>query len=86
MQAATPTDPCLPSLVQIPKLDAPVRNLLAKQKEKLHSGNSDQGGSILSFKFEKFVLMIRVLVYLLEHSVFPKVVFVFVSTTISCNS
>lgn len=48
-------------LVQIPvlghKLEAPVRNLLAKQKEKLHSGTSDQGGSILGSIFEKFVLI-----------------------------
>merc|ERR1711862_575438 len=48
-------------LVQIPvlgpKLEAPVRNLLAKQKEKLHSGGSDQGGSIISSIFEKFVLV-----------------------------
>lgn len=47
-------------LVQIPvlgpKLEAPVRTLLAKQKEKLHSGGSDQGGSIVSSIFEKFVL------------------------------
>jgi len=48
-------------LVQIPvlgpKLEAPVRSLLAKQKEKLHSGASDQGGSIISSIFEKFVLL-----------------------------
>jgi len=47
-------------LVRIPfvgqKLEAPVRNLLAKQKEKLHGGASDQGGSVLSSIFEKFVL------------------------------
>jgi len=47
-------------LVQIPvlgpKLEAPVRNILAKQKEKLHGGGSDQGGSIISSIFEKFVL------------------------------
>jgi len=47
-------------LVQIPvlgpKLETPVRNLLAKQKEKLHSGGADQGGSIISSIFEKFVL------------------------------
>jgi len=46
-------------LVQIPfvgpKLETPVRNLLAKQKEKLHTGASD-GGSILGSIFEKFVL------------------------------
>eukprot|EP00092_Neocalanus_flemingeri_P032050 GFUD01034832.1.p1 GENE.GFUD01034832.1~~GFUD01034832.1.p1 ORF type:complete len:443 (+),score=86.53 GFUD01034832.1:124-1452(+) len=49
-------------LVQVPylgpKLEAPVRNILAKQKEKLHNGGaSDQGGSILSSIFEKFVLL-----------------------------
>jgi len=47
-------------LVQIPvlgpKLEAPVRNILAKQKDKLHGGASESGGSILSFIFEKFVL------------------------------
>ena len=47
-------------LVRIPfvghKLEAPVRNLLAKQKEKLHGGASAQGGSVLSSIFEKFVL------------------------------
>jgi len=47
-------------LVQIPvlgpKLEAPVRNILAKQKDKLHGGASESGGSILSSIFEKFVL------------------------------
>jgi hypothetical protein len=40
-----------------PKLEDSVRNLLAKQKEKLHSGTSDQGGSILGSVFEKFVVI-----------------------------
>jgi len=48
-------------LVQIPvlghRLEGPVRNILAKQKEKLHGGASEQGGSILSSIFEKFVLI-----------------------------
>ena len=48
-------------LVQIPvlghRLEGPVRNILAKQKEKLHGGASEQGGSILSSIFEKFVLL-----------------------------
>jgi len=47
-------------LVQIPvvgnKLEAPVRALLAKQKEKLRGGGGDSDGSILSSIFEKFVL------------------------------
>jgi len=47
-------------LVQIPvlgpKLEAPVRSILAKQKDKLHGGASESGGSILSSIFEKFVL------------------------------
>jgi len=55
-------DAALSLLVAIPiigpKLEAPVRNLLIKQKEKLHGGgsSSDQGGSIISSIFEKFVL------------------------------
>jgi len=55
-------DAALSFLVKIPflgpKLEAPVRNLLIKQKEKLHGGSaaSDQGGSIVSSIFEKFVL------------------------------
>lgn len=40
-----------------PKLETPVRNILAQQKEKLHSGVADQGGSIISSVFEKFVLL-----------------------------
>jgi len=40
-----------------PKLEIPVRNILARQKEKLHSGVADQGGSIISSVFEKFVLL-----------------------------
>jgi len=60
-------------LVQIPvlgpKLEAPVRNLLVKQKEKLHSGTFDQGGSILSSIFEKFVLiMVAYFVVSILHS------------------
>merc|ERR1719229_942723 len=47
-------------LVQIPavgpKLEAPVRTLLAKQKEKLRGGGGGSEGSILSAIFEKFVL------------------------------
>jgi len=38
------------------KLEAPVRTLLAKQKEKLRAGGGDSEGSILSSIFEKFVL------------------------------
>merc|ERR1712055_1123216 len=40
-----------------PKLEIPVRNILARQKQKLHSGVADQGGSIISSVFEKFVLL-----------------------------
>lgn len=47
-------------LVQIPgvgpKLEAPVRSLLEKQKEKLRGGGGGSEGSILSSIFEKFVL------------------------------
>merc|ERR1711915_57356 len=46
-------------LVQIPfvgpNLEAPVRNILSKQREKLHGGGSGEG-SILGSIFEKFVL------------------------------
>jgi len=55
-------DTALSFLVTIPiigpKLEAPVRNLLIKQKEKLHGGGatSDQGGSLIGSIFEKFVL------------------------------
>jgi len=48
-------------IVKIPvvgdKLEAPVRAGLAKQKEKLRGGGSDNEGSILSAIFEKFVLL-----------------------------
>jgi len=48
-------------LVQIPvlgsRLEGPVRQLLAQQREKLHSkGESHQGGSVISSVFEIFVL------------------------------
>merc|ERR1712241_930603 len=48
-------------LVQIPvlgsRLEGPVRQLLAQQREKLHSkGESHQGGSVISSVFELFVL------------------------------
>ena len=40
-----------------PLLEAPVRSLLIKQKEKLHGGGSgDNSGSIVSSVFEIFVL------------------------------
>merc|ERR1712098_791362 len=39
------------------KLEAPVRAGLAKQKEKLRGGGSDNEGSIISAIFEKFVLL-----------------------------
>merc|ERR1719228_2894812 len=48
-------------IVKIPvigdKLEAPVRAGLAKQKEKLRGGGSDNEGSIISAIFEKFVLL-----------------------------
>jgi len=51
-------------LVQIPgvglKLEAPVRSLLEKQKEKLRGGGGGSEGSILSSIFEKFVLVMVV--------------------------
>jgi len=41
-----------------PRLEAPVRNVLLKQKEKLHGGSGGESeGSILSSIFEKFVLI-----------------------------
>merc|ERR1719348_1881636 len=48
-------------LVQIPvlgaRLEGPVRQLLAQQREKLHSrGEGQQGGSVISTIFEIFVL------------------------------
>jgi len=47
-------------LIQIPgvgvRLEAPVRSLLEKQKEKLRGGGGGSEGSILSSIFEKFVL------------------------------
>merc|ERR1712025_591107 len=47
-------------LIQIPgigvRLEAPVRSLLEKQKEKLRGGGGGNDGSILSSIFEKFVL------------------------------
>merc|ERR1719384_1253453 len=47
-------------LIQIPgigiRLEAPVRSLLEKQKEKLRGGGGGNEGSILSSIFEKFVL------------------------------
>jgi len=54
-------DTAVSFLVKIPvlgaQLEAPVRNLLTKQKEKLHGGSSsEQGGSIMGSIFEKFVL------------------------------
>lgn len=44
-----------------PKLEAPIRNLLIQQKEKLHKGSGDApSGNILSAVFEKFVLIMVV--------------------------
>jgi len=54
-------DTAMSFLVQIPvlgpNLEAPLRNILIKQKEKLHGNSSgEQGGSIIGSIFEKFVL------------------------------
>jgi len=60
-------------LVQIPvvgsKLEAPVRAILAKQKEKLHGGGGTNEGNILSSIFEKFVLaMVTYFIVSIVHS------------------
>jgi len=60
-------------LVQVPvvgsKLEAPVRAILAKQKEKLHGGGGTNEGNILSSIFEKFVLaMVTYFVVSIVHS------------------
>jgi len=55
-------DTAISFLVKIPvigsRLEEPVRNILVKQKEKLHGGSGeDSGGSFVGFIFEKFVLV-----------------------------
>lgn len=60
-------------LVQVPvigsKLEAPVRAMLAKQKEKLHGGGGSNEGNILSSIFEKFVLaMVTYFIVSIVHS------------------
>lgn len=67
-------DTAVSFLVKIPllgaQLEGPVRNLLIKQKEKLHGGStSEHGGSIMGSIFEKFVLaMVAYFVVSIVHS------------------